>query len=160
MFEELVINSATPLANGLPAKSSQQRSGGADELAATTANSNKDIDEEGEEEDELTTTTTVTATGAASPPCPSSRIQHISHNNVLNCLFILTDDNRLLLFDCNTGAKLKQINWRELNNSQSKFCFNSFSHLGTLIKGLGEKLTKIREKRTTTRFCSFHPTMG
>ena len=50
----------------------------------------------------------------------ASKITSISHNNVLNCLFILTDENKLILYDCNTGSKLKTINWLELNNSQSK----------------------------------------
>jgi hypothetical protein len=47
------------------------------------------------------------------------KITYISHNNVLNCLFILTDDNKLIIYDCNTGTKLREIDWLELNNYQS-----------------------------------------
>ncbi|CAF0910527.1 unnamed protein product [Brachionus calyciflorus] len=37
-------------------------------------------------------------------------IRLVSHNSVLNCLFILTNDTKLYLFDCNTRTKLKEIN--------------------------------------------------
>lgn len=42
----------------------------------------------------------------------NNNIVYISHNSVLNCLFLITSDAKLILFDCNTRTKLKQIDWQ------------------------------------------------
>jgi hypothetical protein len=49
---------------------------------------------------------------------------NLSHNSVLNCLFLLTSDKKLVLFDCNSRSKLKEVDWNESlaeSNNQSKY---------------------------------------
>lgn len=48
-------------------------------------------------------------------------IRFVSHNSVLNCLFILTNDCQLHLFDCNTRKKLKQINFSNKIDLEKNF---------------------------------------
>ena len=43
-------------------------------------------------------------------------ICHASYNSIINCLFILTDDSRLTLYNCNSRSVIKCIDW----TSQSK----------------------------------------
>ncbi len=50
------------------------------------------------------------ATNADSDPC---QITWLSHNSLLNCLFILTNRNQLILYDCNSKNILKKINLDE-----------------------------------------------
>ena len=76
-----------------------------------------------------TTTTTVqveTSTTDNNNKSPESantqqQITWLSHNSLLNCLFILTNRNQLILYDCNSKAILKQV---DLNSSES--CKGSF----------------------------------
>ena len=35
----------------------------------------------------------------------------VSHNSVLNCLFLLTKEHKLIIYDCNSLTKLKEIDW-------------------------------------------------
>ncbi len=35
----------------------------------------------------------------------------VSHNSVLNCLFLLTKENKLIVYDCNSFAILKEVDW-------------------------------------------------
>ena len=35
----------------------------------------------------------------------------VSHNSVLNCLFLLTKENKLIVYDCNSFATLKEVDW-------------------------------------------------
>lgn len=49
---------------------------------------------------------------------------NLSHNSVLNCLFLLTSDKKLVLFDCNSRSKLKEVDWNESlaeSNNKSKY---------------------------------------
>ena len=49
-------------------------------------------------------------------------IVHISHNSILNCLFILTKSNRLILYDCHSRVVLRTIDWsRETRHLQDKY---------------------------------------
>jgi hypothetical protein len=40
---------------------------------------------------------------------------YASYNSVLNCLFLLTNDNKLILFDCNSRLSLKLIDWNQFH---------------------------------------------
>jgi hypothetical protein len=35
----------------------------------------------------------------------------VSHNSVLNCLFLLTKENKLIVYDCNSFVILKEVDW-------------------------------------------------
>ena len=49
-------------------------------------------------------------------------IVHISHNSILNCLFILTKSNKLVLYDCNSRMVLRTIDWsKEAQHLQDKY---------------------------------------
>lgn len=45
----------------------------------------------------------------------TQQITWLSHNSLLNCLFILTNKNKLILYDCNSKAILKQV---DLNSTE------------------------------------------
>lgn len=38
---------------------------------------------------------------------------NLSHNSVLNCLFLLTADKKLILYDCNSRTRIREIDWNE-----------------------------------------------
>ena len=42
-----------------------------------------------------------------------NKIQYASYNSVLNCLFLLTSDSKLILFDCNSRLILKLVDWSQ-----------------------------------------------
>jgi hypothetical protein len=44
---------------------------------------------------------------------------NVSHNASLNCLFILTEENKLILFDCNTRSRLKVVDWSTTKNDDT-----------------------------------------
>lgn len=47
------------------------------------------------------------------------RLANLSHNSVLNCLFLLTSDKKLILYDCNSRAAIREIDWND-SLSESK----------------------------------------
>lgn len=56
------------------------------------------------------------------PLADSDTVVHVSHNSILNCLFILTKSNRLVLYDCNSRVVLRTIDWsREAQHLQDKY---------------------------------------
>ena len=48
-----------------------------------------------------------------------AQITWISHNSLLNCLFILTSDNKLILYDCNSKILLKKVEFALEGSPQS-----------------------------------------
>ena len=48
-----------------------------------------------------------------------AQITWISHNSLLNCLFILTSDNKLILYDCNSKILLKKVEFAVEGSPQS-----------------------------------------
>lgn len=58
----------------------------------------------------------------------SSGYLKVSHNSVLNCLFLLTKENRLVIYDCNSFNVLKEIDW-DLKTSECLFFVSSSSSI-------------------------------
>ncbi len=47
-----------------------------------------------------------------------------AHNSVLNCLLLLTNQRRLLIYDCNTQTLLKQVDWRDTDTPSKILSMN------------------------------------
>ena len=48
------------------------------------------------------------------------QITWLSHNSLLNCLFILTNQNQLVLYDCNSKNILKKVDLNSTEASKGK----------------------------------------
>lgn len=44
-------------------------------------------------------------------------IKYVSHNQVLNCLLLLTKSNNLYIYDCNTRSYLTKVRWNALQQT-------------------------------------------
>jgi hypothetical protein len=43
----------------------------------------------------------------------NNEIKYVSHNQVLNCLLLITKSNNLFIYDCNTRSYLTRISWNQ-----------------------------------------------
>ena len=59
------------------------------------------------------------------------KFSYASYNSVLNCLFLLTNDNKLILFDCNSRLSLKLVDWNHFQ-LESNIIFRYFLHIQNL----------------------------
>jgi hypothetical protein len=59
------------------------------------------------------------------------KFSYASYNSVLNCLFLLTNDNKLILFDCNSRLSLKLVDWNHFQ-LESNIIFRYFLHIQKL----------------------------
>ena len=50
----------------------------------------------------------------------NTSITSVSHSSLLNCLFVLTSEKKLIIYDCNSNVELKKIDWSSLNEGPSK----------------------------------------
>lgn len=48
----------------------------------------------------------------------NEQITCVSHSSLLNCLFLITSDNKLVLYDCNSKTKTKYFDWNINNTSK------------------------------------------
>lgn len=72
---------------------------------------------------EITDTETTDNTTASQPETvavTSDQIAWLSHNSLLNCLFILTNKNQLFLYDCNSKSILKKVDLNSTEASKGK----------------------------------------
>lgn len=77
---------------------------------------------------EITLDTETTENTAANQPqsvaVTSDQITWLSHNSLLNCLFILTNKNQLFLYDCNSKNILKRVDLNSTDASKGKVTHN------------------------------------
>lgn len=77
---------------------------------------------------EITLDTETTENTAANQPesvaVTSDQITWLSHNSLLNCLFILTNKNQLFLYDCNSKNILKRVDLNSTDASKGKVTLN------------------------------------
>jgi baculoviral IAP repeat-containing protein 6 len=74
----------------------------------------------------------------------NERIRDVSHNSIFNCLFMITESNVLLIYDCNTNRCVRTVEWpREAPPN---------SHLSYVrLFNIQEKCLSISEKTMCTR---------
>ncbi len=50
----------------------------------------------------------------------NEQISCVSHNSLLNCLFVITSENKLILYDCNSKTRIKSFDWNKTLEKNSK----------------------------------------
>ena len=53
----------------------------------------------------------------------NEQISCVSHNSLLNCLFVITSENKLILYDCNSKTRIKYFDWNKTLEKNSKLNF-------------------------------------